>query len=385
MGVKHTLTGRFKPSTNGMVERLNKTLEKMVSVNILLKKGEWDNVLPEVFHLLSEISPQPMMVLNPRTTLEKARITGQSWKKEQEQTLNRHKLVIQGTTRKRINDHPFGVGDSVMAKVVVQGILGRKCSSRSHGEQADVVGHLEGGVLRGWGERRLIPQRWGAESERVACLADITTRKRQMAVERRKLTPGRGGVVQQRLSEDEARVRAIAEIVGAMVEGRRSGEDVDLNALTSAACRRYGLARAPKLVETIAALPENERDLVLPRLKAKPVECILMGGTFMSLPADYRDYFIRNLHDALSGHTSRNVEEAVRYSEHAAIKCIGLTIETYFQFVQGYGTLLMEEAERIARKEHRSVKLAVISGVGTRHYYRKLGYELEGPYMTKRL
>ena len=50
---------------------------------------------------------------------------------------------------------------------------------------------------------------------------------------------------------------------------------------------------------------------------------------------------------------------------------------------QGYGTLLMEEAERIARKEHRSKKLAVISGVGTRHYYRKLGYELEGPYMVK--
>jgi hypothetical protein len=50
---------------------------------------------------------------------------------------------------------------------------------------------------------------------------------------------------------------------------------------------------------------------------------------------------------------------------------------------QGYGTLLMEEAERIAQKEHRSKKLAVISGVGTRHYYRKLGYELEGPYMVK--
>jgi hypothetical protein len=34
----------------------------------------------------------------------------------------------------------------------------------------------------------------------------------------------------------------------------------------------------------------------------------------------------------------------------------------------------MEEAERIAREEHGSEKLAVISGVGTRHYYRKLGY-----------
>merc|ERR1712063_14530 len=57
---------------------------------------------------------------------------------------------------------------------------------------------------------------------------------------------------------------------------------------------------------------------------------------------------------------------------------------TKFQH-QGYGTLLMEEAERIAREEHGSIKLAVISGVGTRHYYRKLGYELDGPYMSKML
>jgi hypothetical protein len=46
---------------------------------------------------------------------------------------------------------------------------------------------------------------------------------------------------------------------------------------------------------------------------------------------------------------------------------------TKFQH-QGYGTLLMEEAERIAREEHGSEKIAVISGVGTRHYYRKLGF-----------
>ncbi|KAJ3414568.1 Elongator subunit [Chytridiales sp. JEL 0842] len=57
---------------------------------------------------------------------------------------------------------------------------------------------------------------------------------------------------------------------------------------------------------------------------------------------------------------------------------------TRFQH-QGFGTLLMEEAERIAREEHKSVKIAVISGVGTRHYYRKLGYESDGPYMSKML
>lgn len=57
---------------------------------------------------------------------------------------------------------------------------------------------------------------------------------------------------------------------------------------------------------------------------------------------------------------------------------------TKFQH-QGFGMLLMEEAERIAREEHGSSKIAVISGVGTRNYYRKLGYELDGPYMSKSL
>ena len=67
--------------------------------------------------------------------------------------------------------------------------------------------------------------------------------------------------------------------------------------------------------------------------------------------------------------------------------------------------MLMEEAERIALQEHGSHKISVISGtlcmykkfqvslkviiifagVGTRNYYRKIGYELDGPYMSKML
>lgn len=58
------------------------------------------------------------------------------------------------------------------------------------------------------------------------------------------------------------------------------------------------------------------------------VEFIVMGGTFMCLSEDYRDFFIRNLHDALSGHTSSSVAEAVKYSEKSKTKCIGITIET---------------------------------------------------------
>lgn len=52
---------------------------------------------------------------------------------------------------------------------------------------------------------------------------------------------------------------------------------------------------------------------------------------------------------------------------------------------QGFGTLLMEEAERIAREEHGLQLISVISGVGVRNYYARLGYELDGPYMLKRL
>ncbi|XP_065061990.1 elongator complex protein 3 isoform X2 [Rhopilema esculentum] len=58
------------------------------------------------------------------------------------------------------------------------------------------------------------------------------------------------------------------------------------------------------------------------------VEFIVMGGTFMALDDEYKDYFIRNLHDALSGHSSNSVDEAVRYSEKSKTKCIGITIET---------------------------------------------------------
>ncbi len=58
------------------------------------------------------------------------------------------------------------------------------------------------------------------------------------------------------------------------------------------------------------------------------VEFVIMGGTFMSLDHQYRDYFIRNLHDALSGNSSSSVQEAVAYSEESNTKCVGITIET---------------------------------------------------------
>ena len=58
------------------------------------------------------------------------------------------------------------------------------------------------------------------------------------------------------------------------------------------------------------------------------VEYIIMGGTFMSLPEDYRDGFISQLHNALSGYQTNDVDEAVEAGEMSNIKCVGITIET---------------------------------------------------------
>ena len=51
----------------------------------------------------------------------------------------------------------------------------------------------------------------------------------------------------------------------------------------------------------------------------------------------------------------------------------------------GLGKKLIIEAERITREEFGLKKIAVISGVGVRDYYRKLGYDLVNEYMIKYL
>ncbi|XP_023295141.2 elongator complex protein 3 [Lucilia cuprina] len=214
------------------------------------------------------------------------------------------------------------------------------------------------------------------------------------------------------LSREERQVIVIGEIIQELLQAHEEKKDVNLNRMKSRISSKYGLESSPRLVDIIAAVPQDAKKILLPKLRAKPirtasgiavvavmckphrcphinmtgnicvycpggpdsdfeystqsytgyeptsmrairarynpflqtrhrveqlkqlghsvdkVEFIVMGGTFMCLPEEYRDYFIRNLHDALSGHTSANVAEAVRYSEKSRTKCIGITIET---------------------------------------------------------
>ena len=52
---------------------------------------------------------------------------------------------------------------------------------------------------------------------------------------------------------------------------------------------------------------------------------------------------------------------------------------------KGLGKRLMQEAEKIAKENYNIKKLLVISGVGVREYYKSLGYNKDGVYMSKEL
>src|SRR6056297_3201247 len=215
---------------------------------------------------------------------------------------------------------------------------------------------------------------------------------------------------QNRLSP--AYLSCVAELVKELMHAFDARVPTNLTRLTADLARKRKLKIMPRLMDIIAAVPEEYRDKLLPFIKSKPVrtasgiavvavmckphrcphiamtgnvcvycpggpdsdfeystqaytgyeptsmrairaryhpyaqtrgrvdqlkrlghsvdkvEFIVMGGTFMSLSEDYKDWFIRNLHDALSGHSSGSVAEAVAYMEQSQSKCIGITIET---------------------------------------------------------
>ncbi len=110
-----------------------------------------------------------------------------------------------------------------------------------------------------------------------------------------------------------------------------------------------------------------------------------------------KDFFISLVDnkDKLLGFTRlRFVNDALReeFTENSAMirelhvygKAIAIGEDSDKTQHRGFGKKLMNEAERLC-KENNKDKLLVISGVGVRKYYEKLGYELEGPYMVKEL
>ncbi|MBI2137644.1 tRNA uridine(34) 5-carboxymethylaminomethyl modification radical SAM/GNAT enzyme Elp3 [Candidatus Woesearchaeota archaeon] len=69
---------------------------------------------------------------------------------------------------------------------------------------------------------------------------------------------------------------------------------------------------------------------------------------------------------------------------YAPAVAIGKKAEKAKMQHRGFGKELMSKAEEIAKK-HGMKKMLVISGIGAKEYYKKLGYGYDGPYMGKKL
>jgi elongator complex protein 3 len=73
------------------------------------------------------------------------------------------------------------------------------------------------------------------------------------------------------------------------------------------------------------------------------------------------------------------IREVHTYGQMTPIKEKGKAVQHL-----GFGKKLIKKAEAIAKKNGYH-KISVISGVGVRDYYRKLGYRLEREYMVKNI
>ncbi len=52
---------------------------------------------------------------------------------------------------------------------------------------------------------------------------------------------------------------------------------------------------------------------------------------------------------------------------------------------KGYGRVLLSEAERNAKEDYNRTKIVVTSALGTKEYYKRFGYDYDGPYVSKQL
>jgi len=87
-----------------------------------------------------------------------------------------------------------------------------------------------------------------------------------------------------------------------------------------------------------------------------------------------KKHFIKELYN------SALIRELHTYGAHLAI----LERKGSASQHKGYGKRLLEKAEEITKK-HGIKNLAVISGIGVREYYKKLGFKLKGTYMSKKV
>lgn len=161
----------------------------------------------------------------------------------------------------------------------------------------------------------------------------------------------------------------------------------------------------------------NLRQIVLDRLKIQEMKCECIRCREVGLQKRNDDYDIKLLSedydasdgkeiflsyedpskDILFGFLRMRYPSGKAHRKEVRDCCVVRELHVYGQALhlgardnaswqhRGYGSMLMHEAEHVAKEQFDVKKILVMSAIGTREYYRKLGYEQEGPYMAKLL
>ena len=97
-----------------------------------------------------------------------------------------------------------------------------------------------------------------------------------------------------------------------------------------------------------------------------------------------RKNFLNKINYSKSENKNYGEKQAIIRELHVYGPALKLGAEGLISQHRGFGKWLMEKAEEICRRQNIK-KLKVISGIGVREYYKKLGYKLEETYMIKKL
>lgn len=85
------------------------------------------------------------------------------------------------------------------------------------------------------------------------------------------LLPVQMGAPTNAAPQSEVTIRCCTDIVTELIAAHSSGEFVNLNALKSVVAKRHKSKLVPRLVDIISAVPQEWREVLLPKLRAKPV------------------------------------------------------------------------------------------------------------------
>ena len=100
---------------------------------------------------------------------------------------------------------------------------------------------------------------------------------------------------------------------------------------------------------------------------------ILIGYIRLRIPSE-------RAHRPEINHVKSSIVRALHV--YGSLVPVGEHFEKAWQH-KGYGTLLLSEAERISLEEFNCEKILVTSGLGAKEYYKRVGYDYDGPYVSK--